>query len=175
MAVSLLAARAAIHMAPHLTSRSCTTQAEMRAIAPVHTVQSSIKCLPLGACGYSFTNRAIPLSGAQITRLNARRRPLRVFAVAGGVRKARPSHGYDYYELLGVGPAADAGQVKQAYRWLQVSARRCGSFYTLFIGSSYHQNSHSALRSTSCHLASPFETFKCVRIVFLLFFWRWKG
>ncbi|GAQ87239.1 hypothetical protein KFL_003400120 [Klebsormidium nitens] len=108
--------------APLLNSRSCSIAVKLRPAAPARAIQLSVKCPPLGACGQLFINRAVPLSGARITQQNARRRSLRVFAVAGGVRKARPSHGYDYYELLGVGPAADAVQVKQAYRWLQ---KRC--------------------------------------------------
>lgn len=57
------------------------------------------------------------------TRPGARRSGPGARATAGGAPKvAIPSHGYDYYELLGVEPSAPAADIKRAYRWLQ---KRC--------------------------------------------------
>jgi DnaJ-domain-containing protein 1 len=126
----------AAHVAPltRLSQYSTTSRRQQVASAnclwspvPQFTLKAQNISLASGAFRSSYTGQALLQSAAGIRGPVSKRRSFKVSAAAAGVKIGRPIHGFDYYELLGVDPAAEAVQIKQAYRWLQVSDSKIGS------------------------------------------------
>lgn len=123
----------AAHVAPltRLTQYSTTSRRQQVAClwspVPQFTLKAQNRSLASGAFRSSYTGQALLQSAAGIRGPVSKRRSFKVSAAAAGVKIGRPIHGFDYYELLGVDPAAEAVQIKQAYRWLQVSDSKIGS------------------------------------------------
>lgn len=77
----------------------------------------------LGDATSQFRPLPSPLHRAPDIRSTKRQVSRSVRAAGATASKvAIPSHGYDYYELLGVDPGAPTAEIKRSYRWLQ---KRC--------------------------------------------------